>query len=111
MQHGFTDGLPFRAGTDPRRESGKSRQAEVFFGNRPDLKRRDVLVMDSGVMQKFLLRRLAESQPRSLRLVVLLDKTYGRRVALEPDYFGFPTASNQVRLGYGLAHGAGKAPQ
>ncbi len=79
--------------------SGRARR-EVFFG-------RDVLVVDavleSGVTQEFLLRRLGESGPRSIRLAVLLDKTARRRVALEPDYFGFRTASNQVWVGYGLA--------
>ncbi|HVS73877.1 MAG TPA: phosphoribosyltransferase family protein [Candidatus Acidoferrales bacterium] len=82
-------------------------QREVFFGSWPDLKGRDVLMVDavlaSGVTQEFLLRRLGESQPRSLRLVVLLDKASGRRVALEPDYFGFRTASNGLWTGYGLA--------
>jgi hypoxanthine phosphoribosyltransferase len=91
---------------------GSHERREVFFGGRPDLKGRDVLVldavMDSGVTQEFLLRRIAESQPRSLRLAVLLDKPSGRHVALEPDYFGFQTASNQVWVGYGLADPAGK---
>jgi hypoxanthine phosphoribosyltransferase len=80
---------------------------EVVFGSHPDLKGRDVLVVDavleSGVTQDFLLRRLGESRPRSIRLAVLLDKPGKRRVALEPDYFGFRTASNQVWVGYGLA--------
>ena len=89
---------------------------EVFFGNRQttsggegpsELKGRDVLlvdaVLDSGVTQEFLLRRIGESKPRSLRLAVLLDKAAKRRVALEPDYFGFQTASNLVWSGYGLA--------
>jgi hypoxanthine phosphoribosyltransferase len=71
------------------------------------LKGRDVLLVDavleSGITQDFLLRRLGESKPRSLRLAVLLDKTSKRRVALEPDYFGFRTASNQMWVGYGLA--------
>ena len=82
-------------------------QREILFGSWPDLKGRDVLMLDavlaSGVTQEFLLRRLGESQPRSLRLVVLLDKASGRRVALEPDYFGFRTASNGLWTGYGLA--------
>ena len=60
-------------------------------------------VLDSGVTQDFLLRRLGESKPRSLRLAVLVDKLASRRVALEPDYFGFRTASKQVWVGYGLA--------
>ncbi len=92
-------------------QAAKARR-EVFFGSRPDLQGRDVLVldavMDTGVTQEFLLRRLGESQPRSLRLAVLLDKTAGRRVALEPDYFGFQTASNQVWVGYGLADSRGE---
>ena len=94
---------------------GRTRR-EVFFGNRQttgggeassELKGRDVLlvdvVLDSGVTQEFLLRRIGENQPRSLRLAVLLDKAAKRRVALEPDYFGFQTASNLMWSGYGLA--------
>ena len=88
-------------------EHGGHERREVFFGARPDLKGRDVLVVDavleSGVTQDFLLRRLGESHPRSLRLAVLLDKPARRRVDLEPDYFGFRTASNNVWVGYGLA--------
>ena len=87
-------------------DSGNTRR-EVFFGSGPELKGRDVLVVDavleSGVTQEFLLRRLGESRPRSIRLAVLLDKPRKRRVALEPDYFGFRTASNHVWVGYGLA--------
>jgi hypoxanthine phosphoribosyltransferase len=87
-------------------DRGRSRR-EVFFGKRPDLKGRDVLlvdaVIDSGVTQEFLLRRLGESKPRSLRLAVLLDKPESRRVSLQPDYFGFRTASKGIWVGYGLA--------
>jgi hypoxanthine phosphoribosyltransferase len=91
-------------------QAGHARR-EVFFGVRPDLKGRDVLLVDavleSGVTQEFLLRRLGESKPRSLRMAVLLDKPERRRVDLEPDYFGFRTASNNVWVGYGLAAGNG----
>jgi hypoxanthine phosphoribosyltransferase len=87
-------------------EKGRPRR-EVFFGARPYLKGRDVLLVDavleSGVPQDFLLRRLGESSPRSLRLAVLLDKPGKRRVDLESDYFGFRTASKEVWVGYGLA--------
>lgn len=87
-------------------DAGRERR-EVYFGSRPELQGRDVLLLDavleSGVTQEFLLRRLGESQPRSLRLAVLLDKPARRRVSLEPDYFGFRTASNDVWVGYGLA--------
>ncbi len=97
-------------------EWGGKERREVYFGNRDTtsankepagFKGRDVLlvdaVLDSGVTQDFLLRRIGESKPRSLRLAVLLDKTSKRRVQLEPDYFGFRTASNLVWSGYGLA--------
>ena len=95
--------------------AGASRR-EVFFANRSAtnaakdhaaLKGRDVLfvdsVLDSGITQDFLLRRIGENKPRSLRFAVLLDKTSRRRVALEPDYFGFRIASNLLWSGYGLA--------
>ncbi len=87
-------------------DKGRVRR-EVFFGKRPALKGRDVLLVDavleSGVTQDFLLRRLGEEGPRSLRLAVLLDKPDKRRVELESDYFGFRTASKEVWVGYGLA--------
>ena len=88
-------------------EHGGNSRREVYFSARPDLNGRDVLVVDavieSGVTQDFLLRRLGETKPRSLRLAVLLDKTSKRRVALEPDYFGFRSASKEMWVGYGLA--------
>jgi hypoxanthine phosphoribosyltransferase len=95
-------------------EDGGRPRREVLFGTAPDLKDRDVLLVDavleSGVTQDFLLRRLGESSPRSLRLAVLLDKPEKRRVDLESDYFGFRTASKEVWVGYGLAapNGAGR---
>lgn len=97
-------------------EWGGRARREVFFANRETasadkepagFKGRDVLlvdaVLDSGVTQDFLLRRIGESKPRSLRLAVLLDKPSKRHVHLEPDYFGFRTASKLLWCGYGLA--------
>ncbi len=97
-------------------DQGGSVRREVFFTNReavaasmerPEFQGRDVLLVDavieSGITQDFLLRRIGESKPRSLRLAVLLDKPSRRHVALEPDYFGFQAASKQLWTGYGLA--------
>ena len=88
-------------------EDGGRARREILFGSVPDLKGRDVLLVDavleSGVTQEFPLRRLGESCPRSIRLAVLLDKPEKRRVDLESDYFGFRTASKEVWVGYGLA--------
>ncbi len=83
-----------------------NRLREVFFSREPELKRKDVLlidaVLDTGVTQDFLIKRLAESRPRSLRVAVLFDRPAERRVDLRPDYFGFLAASNRL-AGYGLA--------
>jgi len=84
---------------------------EIFFSRPPHLNGRNVLLVDailhSGVTQDFLIKRLLESRPRSLRVAVLLDKPQDRKVDLKPDYFGFITASKQL-VGYGLA--AGQSP-
>ena len=85
--------------------SGFSRR-EVFFTKAPALRGRDILIVASvlhtGITLDFLCKRLMESRPRSLRLAVLVDKPGDRRVDLQPDYFGFVGASNQL-IGYGLA--------
>ncbi len=79
---------------------------EIFFSHQPQLKGRDVLlvgaILQSGVTQDFLVKRLQESRPRSLRLAVLVDNPRARRVDLKPDYFGFVDASNYL-VGYGLS--------
>jgi len=79
---------------------------EVFFGHQPHLQGRDVLLVDavlhSGVTQDFLVKRLQEGRPHSLRVAVLLDKPQDRKVDLKPDYFGFAAASKYL-AGYGLA--------
>ncbi|HTZ73749.1 MAG TPA: phosphoribosyltransferase family protein [Candidatus Aquilonibacter sp.] len=86
---------------------------EVFFSAAPVLKGRDVLVVDAvlntGVTQDFLLKRLEEGMPRSLKLAVLFDKTQARKVNLQPAYSGFAAASKQW-VGYGLGgrDGAGR---
>jgi hypoxanthine phosphoribosyltransferase len=79
---------------------------EVFFSQTPDLRGRDILVvagvLHTGVTLDFLCKRLMEGRPRSLRIAVLVDKPGDRHVDLQPDYFGFLDASNQL-VGYGLA--------
>lgn len=78
---------------------------EIFFSHEPHLEGRDVLVVDavlhSGVTLEFLVHRILESRPRSLKVAVLLDKPRERRVDLQPDYVGFESASNYL-VGYGL---------
>jgi hypoxanthine phosphoribosyltransferase len=79
---------------------------EIFFSAPPTLRGRDVLVVDAvlntGVTQDFLLKRMEESRPRSLRLAVLFDKTASRKVDLKAEYTGFAAASKEW-VGYGLS--------
>jgi hypoxanthine phosphoribosyltransferase len=63
-------------------------------------------VVQSGLTQDFLLKRLQESRPRSLKLAALFDKPAERRVDLKPDYFCFAAASKYL-AGYGLAGSRG----
>jgi len=85
-------------------------QREIYFSRPPRLEKRDVLVIDavvqSGVTQDFLLKRLQESRPRSLKLAALFDKPEERRIDLRPDYFCFAAASKYL-AGYGLAGSRG----
>ena len=104
-----------------RRDQGGKIRREVFGGRatvsagkeRPELKGRDVLpwmlFWTAGLLRISCCGALRE-RPRSLRLAVLLDKTSKRRVALEPDYFGFRSASNQVwRVWPGGGNGTGRS--
>ncbi len=83
---------------------------EIFFSSSPNLKGRDVLLVDAvlhtGVTQDFLVKQIEEGQPHSLRLAVLFDKPQERRVNLRPAYTGFEAASKHW-VGYGLASGKG----
>jgi hypoxanthine phosphoribosyltransferase len=98
-----------RADIHDLKQAGSDRR-EVFFSQPPRLAGCDVLlvdaVLDTGIMQDFLYKRLLESGPRSLRLAVLVDKPCYRRVDLKPDYFGFAVASKYL-AGYGLAGSRG----
>jgi hypoxanthine phosphoribosyltransferase len=89
---------------------GHHERREVYFSRPPSLENRDVLlvdaVMQSGVTQDFLMKRLQDNRPRSLRLAVLFDKPAERRLNLKPDYFGFSAASKYL-VGYGLAGNRG----
>ena len=84
---------------------GGHERREIFFSYDPELSARDLLVVDavlhSGVTLDFLIKRLQESRPGSLRVAVLIDKPKDRKVDLKPDYFGFAAASNHL-VGYGL---------
>ncbi len=58
-------------------------------------------IIDTGLTMTFLLETLELRQPRSLKLVSLLDKPANRRAPVKIDYVGF-TIPNRFVIGYGL---------
>jgi hypoxanthine phosphoribosyltransferase len=83
----------------------KAGATELFFSPEPEVKGRDVLLIEvlvkSGVTSEFLLRNLMGRGASSVKLAVLLDKQSARRISLQPDYFGF-LLSEAFVVGYGL---------
>jgi len=72
---------------------------------RLDVRGRDVLlvddILDTGRTFRFLQEVLLARNPRTLKVVALLDKTSRRVVSVRADYVGFPIPDVFV-VGYGL---------
>ncbi len=69
---------------------------------------KDVLIVedivDTGLTLNYLVENLGSRQPKSLKVVTLLDKPDRRKVSFEPDYCGFIIPDRFV-VGYGLDYG------
>jgi len=78
---------------------------EIFFRHEPDIRGAHVLLVEglvhSGVTSEFLMSDLRARGAASVKLVTLLDRQSARRVALQPDYFGF-LVDEAFLVGYGL---------
>jgi hypoxanthine phosphoribosyltransferase len=78
---------------------------EIFFSPEPEVEGKHVLLVEalvqSGLTSDFLLRNLIGRGAASVKLAVFLDKQSARRIALQPDYFGFLMDEGFV-VGYGL---------
>jgi hypoxanthine phosphoribosyltransferase len=78
---------------------------EIFFSHEPDIRGQDILLVEglvhSGVTSEFLMNDLRARGAASVKLVTLLDRQSARRVALQPDYFGF-LVDEAFLVGYGL---------
>ncbi len=78
---------------------------EIFFSHEPDIKGQHILLVEglvhSGVTSEFLMSDLRARGAASVKLVTLLDRQAARRVALQPDYFGF-LVDEAFLVGYGL---------
>lgn len=73
-----------------------------------DIAGKDVLVVedivDTGITLDFLVKKLKEKEPLSVKVCVLLDKRERRKVPFKPDFVGFPIEDRFV-VGYGLDYG------
>ncbi len=78
---------------------------EIFFSHEPDIRGQHILLVEglvhSGVTSEFLMNDLRSRGAASVKLVTLLDRQSARRVALQPDYFGF-LVDDGFLIGYGL---------
>jgi len=70
-----------------------------------DIEGKDVLIVediiDTGITLRFLVEKLKERKPRSLKVCAFLDKRARRKVEFEADYVGF-TMEDGFVVGYGL---------
>lgn len=87
------------------RSQSASEVMEIFFSHEPDIKGRNVLLVEglvhSGITTDFLMSDLRSRGAASVKLVTLLDRQSARRVPLQPDYFGF-LVDEAFLVGYGL---------
>jgi hypoxanthine phosphoribosyltransferase len=78
---------------------------EIDFLSFTDIRGRDVFVLKdvvaTGIIENYLLANLRMHQPRSLRLVALLDRPEARTSELKVDFRAF-TVGDGVFAGYGL---------
>ena len=86
-------------------QRGEADTTEIFFSPEVNVKNGDVLLIQgliqSGVTTEFLTRNLLARGANSVKVCTLLDRQVGRRVMLQPDYFGFLVDEKYV-FGYGL---------
>lgn len=89
-----------------QKQDGDSRMLEIFFSHELDMKDQHVLlvegVLHSGVTAEFLMSDFRGRGAASVKLATLLDRQSARRVALQPDYFGY-LVDEHFFVGYGMA--------
>jgi hypoxanthine phosphoribosyltransferase len=87
------------------KHAGDHEVMEIFFSHEPDIRGQHILLVEglvhSGVTSEFLMNDLRARGAASVKLVTLLDRQSARRVALQPDYFGF-LVDDVFLVGYGL---------
>lgn len=80
-------------------------EPKIKFDLFDDIKGRDVLVVediiDSGKTLVKLVEHLKQKQPKSIKILTLLDKKSKRTADIEADWFGFEVPDHFL-VGYGL---------
>lgn len=86
-------------------ETVSSGKIEIKKDIETDIEGKDVLIIediiDTGLTISFLMDKLKERNPRSLKVCVFLDKKHRREIELNADYVGF-TMDEGFVVGYGL---------
>ena len=89
------------------RIQGTTASKEIFFSPEIEVRGHHVLLVEglvhSGVTTDFVMNGLRSRGAASVRLATLLDRQSARRVALQPDYFGF-LVDDKFLVGYGLGN-------
>jgi hypoxanthine phosphoribosyltransferase len=97
--------IAFLQASSYRGETTTPGQLTIHSGVAPDVRDRDVLllddILDSGQTLHEVIQLVRKLEPRSLRVGVLLRKRARQKVPLEPDYCGFEIPDAFV-VGYGL---------
>jgi hypoxanthine phosphoribosyltransferase len=93
-------------------QQGDVSTTQIFFSPEVDVRGGDVLLiqglLQSGIVTEFLMRNLTARGAAGVKVATLLDRQTGRRVMLQPDYFGFLVDESFV-FGYGLgSNGMGR---
>ena len=60
-------------------------------------------ILNEGNRLLFLKKRIEAGDPKSVKIVTLIDKPSQRQLTLQPDYFGMSTEDRYI-FGYGLDH-------
>jgi hypoxanthine phosphoribosyltransferase len=81
---------------------------EIDFLSYTDIRGRHVFVLkdvvNTGIIENYLLSQLRQHAPATLRLVALLDRPDARTVDVKTDFSAF-TIADGTFAGYGLEHG------
>ncbi|MDP9193792.1 MAG: hypoxanthine phosphoribosyltransferase [Acidobacteriota bacterium] len=88
-------------------DNGTADALEIDFLSFTDIRARHVFVLkdvvNTGIIENYLLSQLRQHAPASLRLVALLDRPDARTVDVKTDFSAF-TISDGIFAGYGLEH-------